>query len=307
MKRLLITGVSGLLGINAALRLHNEYEIFGIAHTKGIEKVPFVILRHNLCDEGIIQKVLDKVQPDYIIHCAALADVDICEKYPQKAFEVNSNLPRMIAQETYKSGCKLVHISTDAVFDGVKGNYAESDTPNPINIYGKSKLKSENYVLEYNSDAIIARVNFFGWSLSGRRSLGEFFYNSFASNKNFYGFHDAFFSPIEVTYLVDILKQMLRSKAKGLYNVVGSQAISKYDFGLLIAKSFSFDESLLKKVSADNGGMDTRRAKNLSLDVSKLTKDIDCFIPTPKQSIDKFKDLSRENWLEGLVLRTLSS
>ena len=89
-----------------------------------------------------------------------------------------------------------MHVSTDAVFDGQAAATTEQDTPNPLSIYARTKLDGERGVAEANPDAIIARVNLYGWSLSGRRSLAEFFFNNLSAGKRVKGFTDVYFCPL---------------------------------------------------------------------------------------------------------------
>jgi len=113
-------------------------------------------------------------QPDALINCAAQANVDAAEKHPEHAFRVNAEAAGELAKLARAAGVPMIQISTDAVFDGMQGNYRETDTPNPLNTYAKSKLAGEQAVAQANPEAVIARVVFYGWSLTGTRSLAEF-------------------------------------------------------------------------------------------------------------------------------------
>ncbi len=99
-----------------------------------------------------------------------------------------------------------------------------------------------------NPQAIIARVNFYGWSLNGTRSLGEFFYRNLSAGKNVKGFTDVLFCPLLVNHLVDLLLTMAEKDLKGLYHVVSSEHLSKYEFGCRIARLFDLDEKLIRQL-----------------------------------------------------------
>ena len=174
--RILVTGASGLLGINLALEAAKQHNVFGQVNSNPICTDSFSILTKDLLEPGAVEDLLDWAQPDWVIHCAALANIDACEKDPLLARELNTEIPRRLARHCRKGGARLLHVSTDAVFDGLTGGYEEEDSPNPLSTYAETKLTAEYAVSETYPEALIARVNLFGWSLSGQRSLGEFFF-----------------------------------------------------------------------------------------------------------------------------------
>jgi len=164
----------------------------------------------------------------------------------------------------------MIQVSTDAVFDGTRGDYRETDTPNPLNIYAKSKLAGERAVAEANPDATIARVVFYGWSLTGSRSLAEFFYNNLSAGKPVNGFTDMFFSPLYVGHLAETLLDMLQKRLSGIYHVFAPVSLSKYEFGVRLAREFDLDANLIRPISALDSDLPTRRSLNLSMNTEKL-------------------------------------
>ncbi len=184
--RILITGASGLLGLNTALEAAENWRLPGWSRPGIIAQVNnrplkptfFETIQADLLAPGAVRSLLDRTRPDWVIHCAALADIDACERDPQQARELNSEVPQILAMHVARSGARLLHVSTDAVFDGRRGDYKETDRPNPLSVYARTKLEGELAVASANPDAIIARVNLFGWSISGKRSLAEFFFNN---------------------------------------------------------------------------------------------------------------------------------
>ena len=286
--KLLITGASGLLGINLALEAMREHEVVGM--DRGLLKsAPFTVLNVDLSNRKALVPAIDAVRPDWIIHCAALANLEECEKPPDLARILNTELPRELASACTERRIKLIHLSTDAVFDGTReGMYTEEDQPNPQSIYSQTKLDGERAVQEANPQAIIARVNFFGWSLGGRRSLAEFFFNNLSEGKNVNGFTDVFFCPMWVNDLSQILIAMLKKELSGMYHVVGSQALNKYQFGLEVARRFGLRESLISPRSVEASELTARRSHNLKLSVHKLSTDLGCKIPSYSTGLDGF-------------------
>jgi dTDP-4-dehydrorhamnose reductase len=286
--KILVTGASGLLGLNLGLQMVNAHEIIGVDRSK-LAGTPFRLIKADLLDPDVEHKLLDEVQPDAVIHTAANANVDSCESDPVGAHKLNSDLPGELAKSCAERGIHMIHISTDAVFDGTKnGTYNEDDIPNPLGIYAQSKLDGEKAVLAAMPDATVARVNFFGWSLSGTRSLSEFFFNNLNAGRQCNGFTDVYFCPMFVGDLAETLIKILTHELRGIYHVVGSEALSKHEFGLRIARKFGFDESKVIPTSVEESGLKARRSHNLRISVHKLSTALGEEIPSVSTGIGKF-------------------
>lgn len=266
----------------------DEHEVIGVDRGR-LKSAPFPVIKTNFFNTNAFEPMLDSTQPDWVINCAALANLDECEKFPNQAKILNTDLPRELATACAKRNIKFIHLSTDAVFDGTKeGAYTEEDEPNPQIIYSQTKLDGERAVQQANPQAIIARVNFFGWSLGGRRSLGEFFVNNLSEGKNVNGFTDVIFCPMWVNHLAQTLIAMLEKDLHGLYHVVGAQAMSKYQFGVEIARRFGLRESLISPKSVESSGLIAKRSHNLWLSVHKLSTDLGREIPEFSTGLDGF-------------------
>jgi dTDP-4-dehydrorhamnose reductase len=194
-----------------------------------------------------------------------------------------------MAKACKKRGISFVHISTDAVFDGEKdGFYTEEDAPNPLGVYSRTKLAGEQAVLEENKKAIVARVNFYGWSLSGKRSLAEFFHHNLTNQKSMSGFTDVKFCPMLVNHTARTLIKMLQKDLSGLYHLVGPQAMSKYQFGVEIARRFSLKESEISPKSILSSSLTARRSHNLWLSTHKLSTALGETLPEFFTGLDEF-------------------
>ena len=288
MARILITGASGLLGISLALEAMREHEVVGV-HRGKLKSAPFQVIKADLLHRNAIDSIFDQAQPDWLVNCAALANLEVCEENPNLAQILNTEIPGELAQTCVKRGVRFVHISTDAVFDGEKTDlYTEEDQPNPPGIYSKTKLAGEHAVQRMDATAIIARVNFFGWSLSGKHSLGEFFVNNLSAGKNVNGFTDIIFCPIFVGHTARLLLAMLKKELSGLYHVVGGQAMSKYQFGVETARRFGLRESLIFPKSILSSSLTAHRSHNLRLSTHKLSTDLGCEMPQFSTGLDEF-------------------
>ena len=286
--KLLITGASGLLGLNLSLAERATHTVIGVDRSK-LANTPFELIKADLLDPNVEHRILDAVKPDAVIHTAANANVDSCELDPAGARLLNAELPGELADACARRGIRMVHLSTDAVFDGKKpGEYTEADEPNPLGVYAQTKWEGERAVQSANPQAIIARVNFFGWSLSGRRSLGEFFVNNLSEGKNVNGFTDVIFCPMWVNHLSQTLVEMLEKDLHGLYHVVGAQAMSKYQFGVDVARKFGLQESLISPQSVERSGLTAKRSHNLWLSVHKLSTALGHELPEFSTGLDGF-------------------
>jgi dTDP-4-dehydrorhamnose reductase len=286
--RLLITGASGLLGINLAMEAMREHEVIGVDRGK-LKSAPFQVLKADILKMDDINSSLDVTNPNWMVNCAALANLEKCEADPLQARNLNTDLPGELATVCAKRNIHFVHISTDSVFDGTReGAYTEEDEPSPPGMYSQTKLDGERAVGQVNPQAIIARVNFYGWSLGGRRSLSEFFVNNLSEDKKVNGFTDVIFCPIWVNHLSRLLIEMLKKDLHGLYHVVGAEAMSKYQFGVEVARTFGLRESLISPQSVLSSDLTAKRSHNLWLSTHKLSTDLGREIPSFSTGLDGF-------------------
>jgi len=286
---LLVTGASGLLGLNLSLLAVREGNtVTGLVHSHGLSGVPFQQMQVDLLQEQEALCAIQTAKPDAIIHCAAQANLNLAERDPQLTQRLNAEMPGFLAAAAKQNQIPFIHISTDAVFDGERGGYVEDDPVRPISVYAKTKLAGEQAVLENNPDAIVARVVFYGWSLSGVRSLGEFFFNNLKESHPVNGFTDTFFSPLYVEDLSKVLLDMLTSGLIGIYHVVSPESVSKYAFGVRIADRFGFNPQLISPIKSSEIKRGASRSLNLSLNPGKVEKALGYTLPTVDDGLEQF-------------------
>lgn len=294
--RLLITGASGLLGLTAALEACSDYEVTGVINRHPVKHPELRVIRADFNRMEEVDKVFEEVQPEAVIHCAAMADVDQCERDPRGAQRLNAELPGDIAYAAKRCQARLIHISTDAVFDGLKGDYREEDSPSPVNVYGRTKLAGERIVRAVYPEAAIARVNLFGWSPSGNRSLAEFFFHNLKDGRPVNGYRNVFFNPLLVNDLARILFELLARDVRGVIHVGGRDQLSKYEFGLRIADLFHFDRTLITPVDIEETNSYTARGRNLTMNVDKLIHILDAPLPDLSTALEDLSTLYRQGY-----------
>ena len=297
-KKLLVTGASGLLGLNLGFQLAGRYQITGITHSHALRGAPFDVIQADLGKAGTFGKILERVRPDLVVHAAALADIDSCEKDPALSRRLNAELPGEVAAACERHDLALVHISTDAVFDGLKGEYAEDDLPNPQGIYAGDKLAGELAVAAAYPQAAIARVTFYGWSLMGKRSLAEFFFSNLSAGRGVNGFTDVISCTLLANDLVDLLAEMLEKRLRGIYHTVSREHLSKYQFGVNLARRFGLDDSLIQPVSVNEGRLVAKRSPNLTLQVSRLEAALGHALPGQSEGMEKLYRLYEQGYPE---------
>ena len=285
MQTWLVTGASGFLGSNIGHFLHGKVETVGTFRQlpKAGESRFNNCVELDLTDLHAINDRIRDLKPDVIVHAAAVSGHEACANHPEAARLVNVGATGHLANLAGEMGAKFVYVSTDAVFDGARGNYKESDVTNPFSLYGQLKTEGENETLK-NPNSLIIRTNFFGWSPSGQASILEFFRNSLRSGFKIDGYTDFIVSSLYVQHLIQGM-WMLRDTS-GIVHVAAADSLSKYEFGLQVAEIFGLDAALITPQSAGLGTLGTDRRRNLSLSVERYSQLIGD-LPTQRCGIDQ--------------------
>lgn len=289
---ILVTGASGLLGANF-LRVagRKQRSLFAQYFRHPIELPGVRSVPADLTDVAAVRQLFAQAQPGWVIHCAAATNVDWCEENPAEARRINLEASRAVAREAQRSGARLIHISTDAVFDGMRGNYSEADPVRPVNVYSRTKADAESAVQAELASAVVVRTAIYGWNYQPKHTLGEWVVAELSAGRGIVGFTDLFFSPILADHLAEILLQTMEGCPPGLYHVAAADSCSKYDFCRRLARAFGLNESLIRPGSDTDALRPARRPKNLSLDTGKIARVLNRTMPTVDEGIDAFHAL----------------
>lgn len=272
--KILVTGGSGLLGTNLGYQYSKTNEVFLGIHKTLIKLENTVNVELDFKNKKVLKNTLESISPDMIIHAAGYTNVDECEKNSDIAYEINCAMTNFISSESVRLGCKLVHVSTDHLFDGQKSFYLEDDIPSPMNVYGKSKLEAEQIVERINPDALIVRTNFFGWGTSKKSSFSDFIIHSLRNRRRINLFDDVYFTPILISRLGEIILKLVSIGSHGVFNVVGEERVSKFEFGIRLAQKFDCDQNLISRISIDTLSLPAKRPKDMSLSTKKLSEQL---------------------------------
>lgn len=265
----LITGGSGLLALNWALaRADIDTVTLGL-HKRQImmDNITSYVLNYE--HSRLLADQIAIIDPDAIIHTAALTSVEQCEHNHDLAMQVNCDLASTLAKIAHDQERRFVHISTDHLSKGITAMLDETAPCQPLNNYGRSKWAAEKAVQENYPDALILRVNFFGWGPSWRSSFSDWILSSLKAKTPITLYDNVFFTPLYVDEIVDATHALIETNATGLFNCTSGDRLSKYEFGLKLADVFELDQGLIRRGSYDpsNG---IPRPLDMSLNNKKL-------------------------------------
>lgn len=266
----LIIGSRGLVGSRIVQELHKSKKYFIISINRNHDFSKFVDKSYafDISDFKSLEIVLQSHKPNYVIYSAGLTNVDLCEKNVELSKAVNVYpIQHLIGMNQYYD--RIIYLSTDSVFDGIKGHYYEYDYPRPINVYAKHKFLAEKLVSENINKFIIYRFNVVGLNLSHNKSLINWVFNSIAYHKKITAFGDVFFNPIHPQQLSQIIINDLEDTKIGLFHIPLNRFFSKYEFILEICKLFGYDTNLISNDSIDSIGFKAKRPKNTVLSSSQ--------------------------------------
>ena len=270
-KNILITGGSGLLALNWAATIREKFNITLGLHDRKVNLKDTKSILLDLDSKEVLTKVFDELQPQLVIHAAGLTNVDACEANPTLAKYINVDLSQNLAMVCAKLNIPMVYISTDHLFSGNESLIDEDFPVSPINVYAKTKVEAEVYVQNAYPEALIIRTNFYAWGASYRQSFSDMVINNLRSGKKVSLFKDIYYTPILVEPLVDTVHELVKREASGVFNVVGDDRISKYDFGLKLAREFNLDNSLIDEGKIIDRLSLAKRPHDMSLSNQKVT------------------------------------
>lgn len=271
IEKTLLLGASGFLGsyfqriLPKNSLLHTRtYQSWGLLSKSGY------IVKEIETDKDI-ELLFQQNEFTRVINCIALSGIEKCEENPELAIWLNSSVPSLLAQKCWQKGIQLVHISTDAVFSGEISFPSEVDKPCPISRYGETKLMGEKGVVKSNKSALICRVNFIGWNRRGN-SLFNYFYINLLENRQVKCFSDVYFTPLYAARTVELINELSRLQMTGIFHVVGSERITKYDFAVMLLEKMSLEKSLLQQEITRGSDFIKFRSRDLSLSNLKMLK-----------------------------------
>ncbi len=296
MKELFITGISGLLGLNMALQARQRYQVSGCYHTHPVALDGVMATKVDLTSGETAEMALRQVRPDVLIHTTGLTSVEACETDPALAYGLNVEAALLIARHAKASGAKLVHISTDHLFDGDSPRKSEEDTPCPLNAYASTKLEAEEAVLEACPDALIIRTNFFGWGTKIRTSFSDWIIKALDRGSDLTMFNDVYFTPVLINDLVELVLALVERGGAGVFHVAGRDRLTKYDFAIKLAEIFEYPKDKISAISVEDFTFNAPRPKDMSLACEKAEEFLGTQMPSVEEGLKRLRDLASQGY-----------
>ena len=263
--RIVVTGGSGMLGHCLMRRACRQHQVWGSYHTHRVEVPACSTFAMDVTDEAQAGDQLKALKPEVIIHTAALTDVDECERTPEKAKKINSEGTKITARIAEELGARLVYISSDYVFNGETGSYAEGDLPDPVNRYGESKLLAEQYAQQFCSRVLIVRTTIFGLKVPPIIGLMESLVDAMRRGGTLTRFVDQYFTPLYSGHFSEIVLQLIGMGATGIFHIGAPEKISRFAFAQEVAKIFAPGYSEIRPVPFKQIDGLARRPRDTSL------------------------------------------
>ena len=275
--RVLVTGSNGLLGTKLLAAMLQRPGLEPLAASRGacanrdLGQFPFFQL--DVTDGARVDAVVRQTAPDVVIHTAAMTDVDGCERDEATARAVNVGGTEHVAQACESAGARLVHLSTEYVFDGAAGPYSEDDATNPLGVYARTKLESERVIAERCSHWAVARTTvLFGYAPNVRPNFVLWLLERLARGERTRVVADQVGSPTRADNLAEMVLALAEGGAQGVYHTVGASRLDRYTFARLAASVFELDASLVEPVSTAELRQPAPRPLNAGLSVARFQR-----------------------------------
>ncbi len=285
--KLLITGSNGFVAGSLIAQAINNWDVHGVSKM-AVEHQNFSVTNHicDLSDAEKFKKVFDRIQPDAVIHAAAIANIDFCQSNQEVAKIVNVDVTKTIAQLCKSSDTKLVFCSTDTVFDGVKGDYMEDDAPNPVNYYAETKVQAEQIVLESSPHNVVARLALvIGLPVSGKgNSFLIDMITKLKRNEKMNYPQNEIRTPVDVVTLGASLVELAGNDFQGIIHLAGSTKINRFAMANYVADVLQFSDETKSLILGTNSNAIPGRATRPN-DASMINSKAKQVLKTPMLSL----------------------
>lgn len=287
MKSLLIIGGSGLVGTSLTQLAHNSMKVFftynNNPHKTSKAKGFFINLLNN---DGSISKLIKSISPDVVVNTAAYQNVDYCEKEQNMANLLHIKSTEEISSACLETSSKLIHFSSNFVFDGKKGFYNEDDLPNPISHYGKTRLDAEKIVLGRSSRNVVLRTTvIYGWHKNSK--FTNFVLEQLKNNLKVDAFTDQYGNPTLADDLAHCILKIISRDVSGLFHTVGKNCVNRYEFAKNIAEKFGYNTELISPTLSSEKKQVALRPENGCLNTSKIENELEFYFCDIKTGINQ--------------------
>jgi len=296
--RILVTGSSGLLGQKLLRALPTElHELHGLDLTDEHDAASphFTYHRQNLTERRETIELVKRIQPNVIIHTAAMTAVDLCETERERCWNINVKATEYLAAAALKVGARMIYISTDYVFDGTNGPYREEDVPCPISYYGRSKLAGENAIRGASNDwSIIRTIVLYGCGRGVKSSFVTWLLAELRSGRQVKIVNDQWGNATLADDLAAALDRFILMERKGLYHMGGYDFMNRWEFAVRIAGFFGLDEGLISPISTAELNQPARRPLRSGLVTDKAERELYYRFHNTEESLTVYRGCEQE-------------
>jgi len=272
LKKVLVTGARGQLGNSVLNQLHEKFDILASDVPKHAPNLitPYTTLDVTKSDQ--IESFLTKFYPDVVINLAAYTDVDGCELNPEKAYQINTEAIKLLTKN-FKG--HFIQISTDYIFDGLNGPYTEDASPNPLSIYGKSKLAAEQYFMESVQNFCLLRTSvLYDYYADTQASFIKWVVDSLKSNKAINIVNDQWNNPTWTVNMAEVIELIVLKGVTGVFNYGGATYLNRFEFAEIIADVFNLNKDLISVISTARLNQVAPRPLKGGLRIEKIERDL---------------------------------
>lgn len=280
MKKILITGSNGLLGQKLVHKLKNHSNFQLVATSIGENRIKdkngYVYESMNIANRTEVLKLIEKHQPEVIINTAAMTNVDACEENQEKCWELNVTAVKYLIEAAENCNAHLIHLSTDFVFDGEAGPYKETDQPNPLSYYGKSKLASEKLLEESKIKwSIVRTIIVYGIvEVMSRSNIVLWAKAALEKKQKLTIVNDQFRSPTLAEDLADACILIAEKGKKGIFHISGKDFMSIVELVKRVAKHYQLDDSLIEEISSKSLNQVAKRPPKTGFILDKAYREL---------------------------------
>jgi dTDP-4-dehydrorhamnose reductase len=281
MKTVLVTGSNGLLGQKIIYALIDTNDIKCISTSRGENRMKlrdgYIYESLDLTDKNELNRITEKYKPDVIINTAAMTNVDACESNREEALLMNVKTVENLIDVCKKINAKLVHMSTDFVFNGEKGPYVESDKPDPLSYYAFTKLEAEKKIIDSGINwAILRTIIIYGVVDDNSRSnVVLWSIKALRNKKTITVINDQFRSPTLAEDLAQACISAAIKNAAGIYHVAGREVMNILDIVKIVADFFQLDQSYIQPISSESLKQPAKRPPVTGFIIEKAIKELD--------------------------------
>jgi dTDP-4-dehydrorhamnose reductase len=277
--KILITGANGFLSYYLIEKLIGAMQPV-IATSKGANRLPFaspffIYEEMDFTNAATVAAIFEKYQPTHIIHTGAISKPDECEQNKPLADTINVQGTAILLNAAKKYGAYFLLMSTDFIFDGINGMYAEDDIASPVNYYGETKVKAEAFVKQYEYNwGIVRTVLGYGKTFSGRHNVITAVKEKLEKGEAYSMFNDQVRTPTYIEDLAAGIITMIKKNATGIFHICGEEVFTPYEMAIATAEFLQLDQSLIKKVNAADFIQPAKRPAKTGLKIDKAKKEL---------------------------------